>query len=148
MKQISLLLAVFSLAMISCNKIELASVGQIPGLLDGKWRMITVKENASGFTSVKPPALQGEVEITFTSVSNINGTFTGNTPTNHIDPNNYIIGTTHSLTIPGLSMTKVMETPWGNEFVDNILNSQEYSFEIDGKLNIKTTNKTLTFQKL
>ena len=45
------------------------------------------------------------------------------------------------------SMTKVAETLWGNEFVNNIRTSQEYSFEIGGRLNIITTSKTLTFQK-
>jgi len=44
-------------------------------------------------------------------------------------------------------MTKVAETSWGILFVNNIRSSQEYSFEVGGLLNIKTTNKTLTFHK-
>jgi hypothetical protein len=52
------------------------------------------------------------------------------------------------MSIPDLGMTKVAETSWGNEFVKNIRDAREYSFEVGGKLNIKTAEKTLTFQKL
>jgi len=45
-------------------------------------------------------------------------------------------------------MTKVAETSWGDEFVQNITVAQSYSFETDGKLNIHTVSKTLTFRKL
>ena len=62
--------------------------------------------------------------------------------------NDYSIGANQSLSIPNLNMTKVMETTWGAEFVNNIRNSQEYSFEPGGRLTIKTINKTLTFKKL
>ena len=56
-------------------------------------------------------------------------------------------GANHLLTIPFLNMTKVGETSWGEEFVDNIRNSQEYDFESTNKLAIKTTHITLTFQR-
>ncbi len=146
MKQIFFLIAIIGLTLFSCKKMD--PVNPIPTSIDGKWRMIIVKENASGLTTTKPTSIQGDVEITFTSASTTNGTFFGNTPTNDIWQNDYSIGTNQSLTIPNLSMTKVGETSWGKEFVDNIRNSQEYSFEIGGKLNIRTTNKTLTFRKL
>lgn len=146
MKQIFFLIAIIGLTLVSCKKTD--SVDPIPTSLDGKWRMIIVKENASGSTTTKPSSIQGDVDITFTSTSTTNGTFIGNTPTNDIWQNDYSIGANQSMTIPVLAMTKVMETSWGNEFVNNIRSSQEYSFEIGGRLNIKTTNKTLTFRKL
>ncbi|MFL5741493.1 MAG: hypothetical protein ACJ75B_14810 [Flavisolibacter sp.] len=145
MKQIFFLIAIISLTLFSCKKTN--SVDPIPTSLEGKWRMILVKDNASGLATTKQPSIQGDVDITFTSTSMTNGTFVGNTPTNDIWENDYSIGANQSLTIPVLAMTKVGETPWGILFVDNIRNSQEYSFEIGGKLNIKTTNKTLTFRK-
>ena len=130
----------------SCKKS--CSIDNELSSLNGKWRMIIVKENVSGFTTTKASAIHGEVEITFISTSSTAGSFIGNTPTNEIWQNDYVIGSNKSITIPTLSMTKVMETSWGKEFVDNIRNSQEYNFERGGKLNIKTTNKTLTFRKL
>ncbi len=146
MKQIFFLIAIISLTLFSCKKTNL--VDPIPTSIDGKWRMILVKDNASGLTTTKPSSIQGDVNITFTSTSTTNGTFVGNTPTNDIWKNDYSIGANQSIIIPVLSMTKVGETSWGILFVDNIRSSQEYSFEIGGKLNIKTTSKTLSFQKL
>ena len=145
MKQILFLIAFIGLTQFSCKKSD--TKDPIPTSLDGKWKMIIVKENTSGSTTTKPSSIQGDVEITFTSTSTTKGTFIGNTPTNDIGQNDYSIGTNQTLTIPNLSMTKVGETSWGKEFVDNIRSSQQYSFEIGGRLNIKTTNKTLTFQK-
>ena len=146
MKQVIVLIAVIGWTLFSCKKSD--SLAPIPTALDGKWRMIIVKENVSGLTTTKPSTVQGDVDITFTSTSSTNGTFIGNTPTNDIWQNEYSIGANLSMTIPCLSMTKVMETSWGNEFVDNIRNSHEYSFEIGGILKIKTPDKTLTFRKL
>jgi len=110
--------------------------------------MIIVIENASGLATTKSSSIQGEVEIIFTYNSTTNGIFSGNTPTNEIMQNDYSTGANQSITIPVLSITKVMETSWGNEFVDNIRSSQNYSFDAGDKLAIKTTNKTLIFQKL
>jgi hypothetical protein len=146
MKQLFFLLTITGLALCSCKKT--ASADPVSASLEGKWRMMLVKENASGLTITKPASIQGDVDITFTSASTTNGIFTGNTPTNDIWQNEYSIGANQSLAIPNLSMTKVMETSWGAEFVDNIRSSQEYSFDMSGRLNIKTTSKTLTFKKL
>ena len=146
MKQFIFLIAASGLTLFSCKKSD--SFDHIPASLDGKWRMVIVKENVSGLTAIKPSTVQGDVDIIFTSTSSTNGTFTGNTPTNDIWQNQYSIGANQSMTIPCLAMTKVMETSWGNEFVDNIRNSQEYSFEIGGILKIKTPAKTLSFRKL
>jgi len=146
MKQIFFLAAIICLTLLSCKKEH--STDPIPTLLDGKWRMIIVKDNATGLTTIKPSSIQGEVEITFTSTNSTMGTFIGNTPTNDIWQNDYSIGANQAITIQVLAMTKVGETSWGKEFVDNICTSQKYSLEIGGELNIKTTKKTLTFRKL
>lgn len=146
MNKIFLLFALFSLTQVSCKKTD--SVEAAPTSLDGQWRMILVKENTSGFLITKPSSIQGDVDITFTSTSTTNGTFVGNTPTNIIHKNEYSIGTNQSMIIPKLGMTKVGETSWGKEFVDNILSVQNYSLETGGKLDIKTTKNTLTFRKL
>jgi len=146
MKQFIFLIAVSGLTLFSCKKS--GSFDQIPASLDGKWRMVMVTENVSGLTTTKPSAVQGDVDILFTSASSTNGSFTGNTPTNDIWQSQYSTGANQSMTIPCLAMTKVMETDWGNEFVNNIRNSREYSFEAGGILKIKTPEKTLSFRKL
>jgi hypothetical protein len=146
MKKILSLVVLFGLIQVGCKKTNKSD--SVPTSLNGKWRMIIVKENATGLTSTKPSSIQGDVEITFTSMSTTNGTFFGNTPTNGIGENDYFIGLNKSMSIPDLGMTKVAETSWGNEFVKNIRDAREYSFEVGGKLNIKTAEKTLTFQKL
>ncbi len=145
MKQLLFLVATIGATLFSCTKAD--SCDPMPASLDGKWRMIIVKENSSGLTTIKPSSIQGDVDIIFASTNATNGTFTGNTPTNYIMQNDYSIGANRSLSIPNLNMTKVMETTWGAEFVDNIRNSQEYSFDADGRLTIKTMDKTLTFKR-
>jgi hypothetical protein len=145
MKQIFFIAVIISLTLFACKKS--GSSGSATASLDGKWRMILVKDNASGLTTTKPPSIQNDVDITFTSTNPAIGTFVGNTPTNDIWKNDYSIGANQTITIPDLAMTKIKETPWGILFVDNIRSSQEYSFEAGRLLNIKTTNKTLTFHK-
>ena len=145
MKQLLLLVTIIGVSLFSCNRTN--STNPNPALLDGKWRMITVTENISGSSSTKPSTIPGDVDIHFTSVSTGNGIFNGNTPSNQIEQSTYSTGTNQSLVIPELNMTKITETSWGNEFVDNIRSSQSYSFETDGRLNIKTANKILTFRK-
>lgn len=146
MKKLFLLFAIISLTQVSCEKTDL--VTSAPTSLDGQWRMILVKENTSGFRITKPSSIKGDVDITFTSTSAINGTFIGNTPTNTIHKNDYLIGENQSIVIPNLGMTKVGETSWGKEFVDNIRSAKKYNFENDGRVTIKTTKNTLTFRKL
>jgi len=146
MKHLLFLVAAIGSTLFSCEKA--GPCDPIPASLDGKWRMITVKENSSGLTTTKPSSIQGDVDIEFTSTSPTNGIFTGNTPTNSIMQNDYSIGANQSLSIPNLSMTKVMETTWGAEFVGNIRDAQEYSFDTGRKLHIKTINKTLIFKQL
>jgi hypothetical protein len=146
MKQIFFIFILFCLIQVSCTKKD--SNNSIPISLEGKWRMILVKDNTSGLVTTKPFSIQGEVEITFTAASYTNGTFRGFTPTNEISQNDYTVGINQSISILNLSMTKVIETTWGNQFIENIRSSQQYSFEMGNKLTIKTTNKILTFQKI
>lgn len=146
MKPIFSLIAIICLTLFSCKKAD--STNPISTSLDGKWRMILVKDNTSGLTLTKPSSIQGDVDITFTSTNSTMGIFFGNTPTNDIWQNDYSIGANQAIAISVLSMTKVGETSWGKQFVDNILTSQNYSFESGDRLTIKTTNKTLTFRKL
>ena len=149
MRQIFFLIAIISVAQLSCNKpVSTFSVPTSPTLLNGKWRMVSVKETASGLTITKPSSIQGDVDIIFTSTTVNEGVLSGNTPTNIISQSDYVIGANQAIEIPALSMTKVQETTWGYEFVNNIRDSKKYGFEIDGKLTIKTTNKTLIFKKL
>jgi hypothetical protein len=109
--------------------------------------MIKVKENNSGVISTKPSSLQREVEISITMKTFSAGIFTGVTPTNQITENNFFVDTKQSISIPVLGMTKVSETPWGDEFVSNIREAKQYYFDADGVLNIITRFKTLSFQK-
>ncbi|MBS1600253.1 MAG: hypothetical protein JST75_18640 [Bacteroidetes bacterium] len=135
-----------ALVFFACQKTN--SAHNTSGSLQGNWRMVSVTENSSGTVTTKAPSIQGDVDLSFTAVNMMNGFFQGNTPTNDISPSDYSTGANQSLSIPALSMTKVGETSWGKEFVDNIRDAQAYSFETDGKLSIKTKSKTLTFVKL
>ena len=146
MKSFLLPVIFFCTTILSCQRQN--SMTSSEESLDGKWKMIIVKDNLSGTALTKPSSVQGDVEITFTPVNASSGTFIGKTPTNDIWQNNFHIGANQALSIPVLSMTKVMETSWGNEFVSNICNSQTYSFDAHSMLHIKTTKKTLVFQKL
>lgn len=146
MKQLFILSAIISMLTVSCKKP--GSCNSDKASLNGKWRMVSVKENSSGETFVKPSSISGEVDITFTSTHPAGGTFIGNTPTNQIWQNDFSTGINQAIAIPNLSMTKVMETSWGNEFVLNITDAETYDIEAGYKLHIKTTSKTLIFQKL
>ncbi len=150
MKLSVLLMPLLALMLCSCKKTVSDTV---PTSIDGTWKMIIVKENSTNASIIKPSSIQGDVIITFVSNTSTTGTFSGNTPTNDITgydtlSNTYMLGPNQAISIPTLSITKVSETPWGSHFVDNIREAQQYSFESRGKLNIRTTNKTLTFQKI
>ena len=146
MKQLFILCAIISMLTVSCKKPGSCDTGKTS--LDGKWRMISVKENVSGVTIGKPASIQGEVDITFTITTTGGGIFFGSTPTNEIGQNDFAVSGNRAISIPALSMTKVMETSWGNEFVENITSAETYSFENTGNLYIKTVSKTLIFRKL
>jgi hypothetical protein len=149
MKKIVLLAILSGLGFISCKKQESVKLTNPPptASLDGHWRMITVKDNISGIELTKPTSVAGNVEIRVSSEGSTKGSFTGETPSNIIGKNEFQTGTNQSISIPVLSMTKVIETEWGNEFVGNIRSAISYSFQ-NGNLQIVTGNKTLVFQKL
>ncbi len=145
MKLSILLMLLIGLMFFSCKKNVSDTV---PTSLNGTWKMIIVKENSTSATMTKPSSIQGNVLITFVSNSSTTGTFSGKTPSNDIDTNDYSTGTNQAILIPNLSMTKVGETSWGSQFIDNIRDAQQYSFETGGKLNIRTIKKNLTFKKV
>jgi hypothetical protein len=145
MKPVSFLFAIFSLAIFSCTRQDSGCPSS--ATLKGSWMMIAVTDNQSGVVTTKPASVQGDVDITFSEVNDTSGTFYGNTPTNDISPSDYSTGPNQRLAIPFLDMTKVGETSWGYEFVDNIRSAQQYSFGDNSKLVIKTTAKTLTFKR-
>lgn len=145
MKQVIFSIAIVSLTLLSCNKPY--PTGSVSATLEGNWRMMIVKNNTSGTIITKPADIQGNVDITFLAINSTSGSLNGHTPTNLIVESNYSTDTNRRLSIPVLVMTKVAETSWGSEFVNNIRSSQKYHFETDGKLVIETLEKTLTFQR-
>ena len=146
MKLIAPCIAFLSLVLFSCSKEY--SVESVPSALQGTWRMIEVKDNSTSLVTTKPSDLQGDVEITFTATGNISGTLAGHTPTNIISQSGYTTGINQLLTIPSLNMTKLWETPWGNEFVGNICSAFAYQFDKDRNLVIMTANRTLIFERV
>ncbi len=147
MKLSILLMSLIGLMLFSCKK---TGTDTVPTSIDGTWKMIIVKENSTNASLTKPSSIQGDVIITFVSITSTTGTFSGKTPTNHITgyENTYMPGPNPAISIPILSMTKISETSWGSHFVDNIRDAHQYSFETGGNLNIRTTNKRLTFKKI
>jgi hypothetical protein len=144
MKNFLPLLLLSALTFLSCKK---SDSDNIPSSLEGTWKMIQVRDNATNTSINKPSSIQKDVIITFHPTNSSIGILTGKTPTNEIEQNSYSLGANQSISIPVLSMTKVAETSWGAEFVDNIRDAEQYSFHAGGKLNIRTTKKTLTFKK-
>lgn len=67
MKQILFFAIMISLAQFGCKKS--GCLEPAPTSLNGKWRMIAVKDNASGLTTTKPVSIQNDVDITFTSIN-------------------------------------------------------------------------------
>lgn len=145
MKQIILVAAIIGFTQFACSRNN--ADGPAPTSLAGQWRMVSVQDNSSGAMSAKPGDIKGDVDVIFNAGSTTNGNITGKTPTNDIWPSNYQTGANRSLAIPALAITKVMETSWGLEFVNNICSSQSYELRSGGLLSIKTANKTLTFKK-
>ena len=145
MKRFFFLMPVIILSLFSCKK---DTPELVSSSLDGTWRMILVKDNTSNNITTKPASLYGDVIITFVSNSVSKGVFNGNTPTNDLGPDVYSLGSGNTIFIPSLNMTKVAETSWGFQFVANIRDAQQYKLAAGDLLNIITSSKTLTFQKL
>lgn len=145
MKHLFFLVAIIGITHLSCSRNNSTDPVSLP--LAGKWRMILVTERSSGVRITKPASIQKDVDLVFSSTSSTDGTLSGNTPSNVVE-GNYVTGANRTFTMVYLSMTKVGETSWGSEFIENIHHSQEYSLESGDRLNIKTTGKILTFKKL
>lgn len=146
MKQIVPFIAFVSLVLFSCSKEY--SVESVPSTLEGTWRMFEVKDNHSDSLTTKPSDLQGDVVITFTATGNSSGVLIGHTPTNIISQSGYTTGINQMLTIPAINITKLWETPWGDEFVANIRSAFAYHFNSDGNLMITTVDKMLIFERV
>ena len=114
--------------------------------LEGNWKMISVKTNSNSQAVGKPGSITGDVIVSFAPSGRSGGTFIGKTPSNSFGPDKYT-SKEQSLTIAGLTMTKVAETTWGAQFVDNIREAQKYKIS-NGMLNITTTTKTLIFTRV
>ena len=144
-----LVAALMSLALFSCsrNGDHLLVANNLS--LEGNWRMVTVRDNSSGFMHTKPGAITGDVDITFVPVAPGKGFINGKTPTNELfkDCNQYTLGEGDKIAIPCISVTKVAETSWGLDFLQNITKSDSYSIEPDGKLRIHAEKKTLYFER-
>ena len=129
----------------SCKKSDSSNSSE--PVLSGSWRMVLVKDLATGAVLSKPSTINGDVEITFKSINLTTGNIIGKTPTNTLSAN-YAIGDNSTISIPTLSFSEAMETTWGNLFLNNVTSSHHYIFETTGGLNINTTNKIFIFQKL
>ena len=138
-----MLLALFT--MNSCKKSD--HCGSTPTSLAGTWKMVLVKDNTSGVETSKPSALNGDVIISFSPVNSTQGSMSGNSPSNQLGPNDYTLGPNQAISIPSLTMTKIAETSWGKQFVDNIRSADAYSFGACSRLVIKTASKDLHFEK-
>jgi hypothetical protein len=139
MKHLFLLLLV--LPLVSCEKFDCGKKS-----LDGKWIMVAVKENSTGMVTQKPAGINGDVVISLVTKTNTTGILFGNTPTNEIFESAFTYNNDGAISIPNLAMTKVMETSWGSEFVNNIRSSSGYSIN-SHQLILNTEAKTLTFKK-
>src|SRR5215467_4182542 len=138
--KIALFIAAFSLTFLACQK-QVTSNQPTDPTLSGNWKMIFVEDNQSGSATAKPASTPGDVIITFSPFTATPGIFYGHTPTNDISQSEYTVGANHLLTVLNLAMTKVAETSWGAEFVDNIRDAKSYNFEKNGNLSITTINK-------
>src|SRR4051794_34711318 len=132
MKRVMLFLSIVMLLVLSCSRQDVIS--STPATLEGNWRMIVVKDNSSGLITTKLSDVQGNVDITFTEMNDTSGTVYGHTPSNQISQSDYSVGANHQLRIPFLNITKVWETSWGSEFVNNIRSAREYNIDSAGKL--------------
>lgn len=142
MKRITPVLLFISLALFACEKDEV-----IYTHLDGLWKMDLVQDKATGNTSTKPPSISGEVMVSFLSVSQYSGLINGESPTNTLTCH-YQTSTGEAINISDLSMTEVVETSWGLQFIDHILSTHHYSLTENGKrLKIFTKDKVLFFER-
>jgi hypothetical protein len=138
--------AVLALALFSCSRDMDDEFRGNNEKLEGSWRMVAVKDNATGLTQTKPGSITGDVDIIFVAVNTAKGFINGKTPTNTLYAD-YSLGEIDIITISSVASTKVAETSWGLDFLYNARKADTYSFEQDGKLRIHTEKKTLFFER-
>ncbi|MBS1497019.1 MAG: hypothetical protein JSU03_08585 [Bacteroidetes bacterium] len=143
MKRLLIIITAICLVQLSCKKNNWFNV--INNTLDGKWKMVVVKDNATGQEMTKPDSVKGDVEITFVTTGPSSGSFSGHTLVNSIDGGSYTTGSNHTISIKGFSMTQIYELPWADFFTNNFGSAYQYSFTSDGKLTVVTAIKTLVF---
>lgn len=145
MKRPTILIAFLAVTVFSCSR-SMDKVTTPTGSLEGTWRMVAVKDNATSLQYDKPGAITGEVEITCVAVNAGKGFFNGKTPTNTLWAD-YTLEPIDKIVIPAVAATKVSETSWGLDFLYNITTADTYSFEEGGRLRIHTEKKTLIFKR-
>ena len=144
MKTYVLLISILGALLFSCKK-DNADI--MPDSIAGTWKMIMAKDNNTNIEIIKPATEKRDVILIFNFNNSTSGVPSGNTPNNVFGPNDYTLGPNQTISMSGLNMTEISETPWGREFADNIRNPLKYGFQKGKKLNIITNNKTLTFLK-
>jgi hypothetical protein len=142
MKWLSLLFITVLTTVFACKKDrDHSSIAS----LNGQWKMVQVKEKATGVITTKPSSLNGDVSVTFAAQTDSSGSITGHTPTNILS-GGYTIYPGKGIHIPAVLASKVMETPWGSLFIDHVTTAQTYHVECN-ELRLNTANVTLFFQK-
>ena len=145
MKRPGMLMAAFlGLALLSCSRDADDLIQNNNATLEGGWRMVLVKDNASSFIYTKPGAITGDVDINFVAVTATKGFITGKTPSQEIEAE-YEMGSPGFIRIPVITYGKIAETSLGIDFLHSFISADTYSFEPDGKLRIHTGKKTLYF---
>ena len=140
-----LFLAVSALLFSSCTRDNDIMVDK----LDGRWKLITVIDNASGIPQTKPVnAPPADVELEFSFTNPTAGTTRGKTQTNLIGGSFSTVEGTHSISVSQFLSTKISETSWGKLFMANISEAEEYQFGAPAKLRIRTKAKVLVFTKI
>ena len=145
MNRPGILIALLAVTLFSCSR-SMDGTSTISGSLEGTWRMVIVKDNATSLQYNKPGAITGDVEITIVVVNPGKGFINGKTPTNTLY-GDYTTEPIDKISIPCVAYTKVAETSWGLDFLQNINTADTYSFEEGGRLRIHTNKKTLIFKR-
>ena len=139
-------LSTILLVVVICSSCKKKNCCEPIGSIEGTWRMVLVKDNATGAVMLKPGFISRDVIISFVASGALKGSFNGTTPSNVFGPDGYTLGNDQAISMPVMTMTKVGENAWGRQFVDNIRNADKY--QVSGqRLNIRTVVKTLSFQR-
>lgn len=148
MKNIIFIASVLSLAL-ACNQNKSDGIPTpLESRIEGTWKMIAVKDNASNVTTTKPSNIAGDVQIHFIYQNTVQGNATGNTPNNSFF-GDFTVAANQVISFASIEYTKTMETSWGDAFLSNIRFSNNFSFAADGKLIINTSNNlSLYFERI